>query len=227
MRLVDCFVKPLAYTAYIVGTSGDKPPCFAKASHDIRKLLAESAKLSESAGFMPAEYDEARFAVCAWIDEAILCSSLPERDLWMGELLQRKFYNTTRAGEELFTRLQELNDETLQVRDVYYHCLALGFKGRYFASDLDGELDRIKKENLKMLKGNSSMLSTGGNLMGFFPDAYPHTPVNRLRRMPRIAISYVTFLMIVVPIIFILLTYFSYSHSLDGLMENLIRQEFK
>jgi len=226
MRLVDCFVKPLAYTAYIVGTSGDKLSCFARISQDVRILLAESEKLSVSAGFLPAEYNEARFAVCAWIDEAILCSGLPERELWMGELLQRRLYGTTRAGEEFYDHLRDLNDAMLQVRDVYYHCLALGFKGRFFESGLDGELDLIKKQNLQLLRGNGSMLSAG-NLMGFFPDSYPHNQVNRRRRIPRIAFSYLTLLMILAPIIIILLTYFSYDRSLDGLMQNLLKLELR
>ena len=226
MRLVDCFVKPLAYTAYVVGTGGDKLSCFVRISQDIRTLLSESEKLSISAGFLPGEYNEARFAVCAWIDEAILCSGLPERELWMGELLQRRLYGTTRAGEEFYDHLRDLNDAMMQVRDVYYHCLALGFKGRFFESDLNGELDTIKKQNLQLLKGNCSMLSAG-NLMGFFPDSYPQNQVIRRRRLPRIALSYLTLLMILAPIIIILLTYISYDRSLDGLMQSLVRLEFK
>lgn len=226
MRLVDCFVKPLAYTAYIVGTSEDRAPCFERISQDIRTLLAESEKLSVHAGFTSGEYSEARFAVCAWIDEAVLCSSLPERELWMGELLQRRLYGTTRAGEEFFEHLKNLNDAMLQVRDVYYHCLALGFKGRYFESDLDGELDQIKKQSLQLLQGNCSMLSAG-NLMGFFPDSYPQNQIKRRQSLPRIALSSVTLFMILAPLIVVILTYFSYAHSLDGLMQTLFRLELR
>lgn len=226
MRLVDCFVKPLAYTAYIVGTSEGRQAGFSRISLDIRNLLAESEKLAATAGFLAEEYNQARFAVCAWIDEAILCSGLPERELWMGELLQRKLYGTTRAGEEFYTNLNNLHAEMLQVRDVYYHCLALGFKGHYFESDLDGELDQIKKQNLQLLRGNGSMLSAG-NLMGFFPDSYPQNQVNRRRRLPRIALSSVTLFMIVAPLIIVVLTYLSYTHSLDGLMQSLLRLELR
>lgn len=226
MRLVDCFVKPLAYTAYVVGTGEGRLPCFERISQDIRNLLAESEKLAANAGFSPEEYSEARFAVCAWIDEAVLCSGLPDREIWMGELLQRKLYGTTRAGEEFYDRLQGLNDAMLQVRDVYYHCLALGFKGRFFEADLDEELAAIKKQNLQLLRGNGSMLSAG-NLMGFFPDSYPQNQVMRRRQLPRFAFSTATLLMILTPVVIVILTYLSYNHSLDGLVQALLRLELR
>lgn len=227
MRLVDCFVKPLAYTAYIVGTAGVEQPDYSQISALLQKFIADGEKLSENAGYLPAEYDEARFAVCAWIDEAILCSSLPARDNWMTDLLQRHFYNTTRAGEEFYQHLQGLTEEMEQVKTVYYHCLALGFRGRYFAPESEGELKSIKHKLLTSLKGNSSMLSTANDLMGFFPDSYPANPVNRRRRLPKITISSFTLLLVLLPLFFLFFTYLSYSRSLDVIASALLRMEFR
>jgi type IV/VI secretion system ImpK/VasF family protein len=77
------------------------------------------------------DYDAARFAVCAWIDEKVLNSSWAYRETWKGDLLQEAFYNTTHAGEEFFTRLDGLKSTQDSVRQVYLLCLLLGFKGRY------------------------------------------------------------------------------------------------
>lgn len=226
MRLVDCFVKPLAYSAYIVGISGENPITITQVTDIIHRLLEESDKMADLAGFSRQEFDEARFAVSAWIDEAILCSDWPERDEWMGVLLQRKYYSTTRAGEEFFERMGSLNDANRQVRDVYYHCLALGFKGRYFAPDAENELEKIKRLEYSRLKDENSML-TNGAFMGFFPDSYPSNPMPRRRRFTKIALSYATMFMIIAPLVFLILTYLSYGRMLDGMTENIIRLELK
>ena len=226
MRLVDCFVKPLAYTAYIVGTAGGDRPDFKQISDLLLQLLTEGEKLAENAGFMPAEYDEARFAVCAWIDEAILCSSLPDRDEWMTDLLQRNLFKTTRAGEEFYQHLQSFTEEQQEIIAVYYHCLALGFRGKYFSPDAEEDLKSVKKATLANLKVNTSILSAGSSLMGFFPDSYPSNPVKRRKGLPRITISSFTILMTLIPLIFLFLTYVSYNRSLADISGELIRMEF-
>lgn len=227
MKLVDCFVKPLAYTAYIVGTAGSERPDFSQISNILLDSLAEGEKLAENSGYLPAEYDEARFAVCAWIDEAILCSALPDRDHWMVDLLQRNLYKTTRAGEEFYQRIEGLAEDQLQVRTVYYHCLALGFRGRYFSPEAEEELKTVKHKTLSELKTNFSLLSAGNNLMGFFPDSYPSNPVKRKRRLPRITLSSFTLLLLAIPMFFLVLTYLSYNRSLTEMSTTILNTGFR
>ncbi len=226
MRLFDCFVKPLAYTAYVVGISADNPVPISRVTTVIRNLLDESNNMALQNGFSQQEFEEARFAVCAWIDEAILCSDLPDSSQWMGELLQRKLYATTRAGDEFFQRMAGLHDTDRQVRDVYYHCLALEFKGRYFSPDMKEGLELIKKREYSTLANGDSML-VKSKLMGFFPEAYPPNSVPRIRRLFLSRISYVTLLSLLLPLILAVLTYISYSRHLGGMVENLIRLELK
>jgi len=226
MRLVDCFAKPFAFTAYIVGISCDDSLAMPQVTNIIHRLLDESGKMADLAGFSQQEFNEARFAVCAWIDEAILCSTWPERDMWMGELLQRSFYSTNRAGEEFYQRIAALNESDREVRDVFYHCLALGFKGRYFSPDMEDKLNSIKKQEYAALIGENTML-TNHSLMGFFPDSYPTNPIPRRRNLPRIALSYVTLSMILLPLVFLVLTYFSYSSLLDSMVTNIRMLELK
>ncbi len=227
MRLVDCFVTPLAYTAYIVGTADEQHPDYGQLGDLLQRSLAEGEKMSMQAGYTTAEYDSARFAVCAWIDEAVLCSGLPDRDLWSAELLQRRIYNTTRAGEEFYQKLQSIGEDMQQVKAVYYHCLALGFKGRFFSPDSEKDLTAIKQQTLKSLKGNGSMLSTDSSLTGFFPDSYPNNQPNRRKKLPQLAISSITLLLVLAPLLFILLTYLSYNSLLNELTATLFRMEFR
>ncbi|MGD9947341.1 MAG: DotU family type IV/VI secretion system protein [Desulfobulbus sp.] len=225
MRLIDCFLKPLAYTAFIVG-GGDASVDMPQVTKIIHRLLDESGKMAEHAGFTQQEYHEARFAVCAWIDETILNSNLPESELWLGQLLQRMFYATNRAGEEFYTRMDNLDASNVHVRDVFHYCLALGFKGRYFSPEMQSELETIKQQEFSGREMENTLLDTT-NKARLFPEAYPEKTLPRRRSLPRIAVSFATLFMIVAPLLFLTLTYFSYSTLLDGMVENMIHLESK
>lgn len=226
MRLIDCFLKPLAYTAYIVGCRNDTPVSIPQAAQIISNLLEESGKMAEHEGFAQEEYHDARFAVCAWIDETILNSRLPESEMWLGQLLQRIFYATNRAGEEFYTRMDALDQGKVQVREVFQYCLALGFKGRYFSPEMKDELEAIKNQGLSAPAMEPALLETS-DLPRLFPEAYPKKSLPRRRTLPRVAISFATLFMVLAPLLFLLLTYFSYSTLLDGMVENMIHLESK
>ena len=100
----------------------------------VEALLSESARVARHAGVADADIQEAEFCLVAFLDEAILGSSWPGRDAWSAEPLQLTHYNRYDAGERFFDRLKALLDEggtRTAVMEVYYLCLALGFKGRY------------------------------------------------------------------------------------------------
>ncbi|MCX9039109.1 DotU family type IV/VI secretion system protein [Citrobacter portucalensis] len=78
-----------------------------------------------------AEKEAARTAVIAWLDETILLSTLPWRQRWQSESFQRKYLNTTVAGEFFFTLLEQLEPAHEQARAVFLFCLQLGFLGQY------------------------------------------------------------------------------------------------
>ncbi len=95
------------------------------------------AKISE----MPLEYVQlAKYALAAYFDEMILLSEWAVKDAWMGKPLQLAYFNDFAAGEEFYNKLDTLRNTTekkkLEVLEVYYLCLSLGFKGKY--ADLQG-----------------------------------------------------------------------------------------
>jgi type VI secretion system protein ImpK len=67
------------------------------------------------------------------------------RDLWAGNPLQLQYFNEVSAGEEFYTKLEGLRNaedpKKLDVLEVYFLCLSLGFKGKY--ADLKG-MEKIK-----------------------------------------------------------------------------------
>jgi hypothetical protein len=121
--------------------------------------------------FSSADYDLARFAVFAWIDETILSSNWEGKSRWLGEQLQRRFYNTADAGKLFFERLNTIGPHQLDVREIYYLCLAMGFTGQYCNDGDEYLLEQLKLSNLKLLTG-SSMGLPDLKRATLFPDAY-------------------------------------------------------
>jgi len=168
MQLSDCFMGLMAYTTYLCQGRMNNPPPYEETRRRFDDLLQQARQCCQDAGFNEDDWQTALFAVCAWIDETILCSEWPERGRWQEDQLQRLHFQTMNAGEEFFTRLAELDKEATAVREVYAYCLALGFKGRYFLPEDDKNLMEIQKANLLLIKGNLDMIVTDK----IFPDAY-------------------------------------------------------
>ncbi|MBW1729693.1 MAG: type IVB secretion system protein IcmH/DotU [Deltaproteobacteria bacterium] len=172
MRLTDCFSELVAYVSYFLKTVEHRQPPFDQVKQDILRLLTQSEDCVKQGAFSPEDYDQARFAVCAWIDEAILSSNWKERQHWQRQQLQRMYYNTTDAGELFFERLNNLGLHQRDVREVYYLCLAMGFTGRYCQEGDDYLLDQLRASNLKLLMGSSVEVPTLDR-SELFPGAYP------------------------------------------------------
>ncbi len=69
---------------------------------------------------------DAKYALVAIIDETVGWASR----------LEQQFFGRNVAGEEFFSRLEEIKDAKVrnEALGIYYLCLTLGFEGRYFRS---------------------------------------------------------------------------------------------
>jgi type VI secretion system protein ImpK len=171
MQLSDCFMGLMAYTTYICQGRMNNPPPYEETRRRFDDLIQQAEQCCQDAGYNEDDWQASLFAVCAWIDETILCSEWPERGRWQEDQLQRLHFQTMNAGEEFFTRLSELDPEATSIREVYAYCLALGFKGRYFLPEDDKKLVEIQKANLLLVKDNLDMSVTEK----LFPDGYSGT----------------------------------------------------
>lgn len=172
MRLSDCFIELIAYVAYFLKTADSRNPSFDQVKGDIQRLISQAEARFHDGGFSPEDYHLARYAIFAWIDEAILSSSWMQRQRWQGEQLQRIYFQTADAGEGFFERLNVLGPHQQDVREVYYLCLAMGFMGRYCHEGDDYLLEQLKTSNLKVLSG-ASMAIPALDKAELFPEAYP------------------------------------------------------
>lgn len=178
MQLSDCVMGLMAYTTYICQGRMNNPPPYEETRRRFDDLIQQAGQCCQEAGFNEDDWQASLFAVCAWIDETILCSEWPERDRWQEDQLQRLHFQTMNAGEEFFTRLAELDPEATAIREVYAYCLALGFKGRYFLPEDDKKLVEIQKANLLLVKDNLDMSVTEK----LFPDGYSGATVEVKRK---------------------------------------------
>ncbi|MHC1697152.1 MAG: DotU family type IV/VI secretion system protein [Geobacteraceae bacterium] len=222
MHLSDCFIKILAYVTSFLKSVEIRQPDHAQLKADLHRLLQESEALFHQGSFSRDDYDLARFAVCALVDEALLKSSWEHRALWLKDQLQRNYYNTTDAGEEFFARLSSLGLHQRGVREVYYLCLALGFTGRYCHAGDEYHLEQIKFSNLKLLLGSSVGLPSLERT-DLFPEAHPAGPVDPGQKEVRGGSRLVSSICLAGPVLLFGLLYLVYRFTLGGVGDNFLR----
>ena len=172
MRISDCFMEIIAYTAFVARSDTAGQPPFEQVKATMQRLITQSESLLEKNQFSHEDYQAARFAIFAWVDETFMASPWEGRRQWQREQLQRLYYQTADAGEHFFDRLNSLGPHQRDVREVYYLCLALGFTGQYCNPGDDFMLDQLRTSNLKLLIGSSTGVPTLEN-QELFPEAYP------------------------------------------------------
>lgn len=221
MKLIDCFVELIAYVCYLIKALPADQPSFARVKSDIAELISKTQEEAQSHQISSVDFELAQFAIFAWIDEAILSSEWQEKLQWQGEQLQRTYFQTVNAGELFFDKLNELQPQQLEVREVYYMCLALGFSGRFCNPGDDFLLSQLKASNLKLLgpRYESMHVLTDQKL---FPEAYSNGTDQHLVPHKK-SLRLGTFLAATGPILLLFLLFGVYRFSLSSVGENLIK----
>ena len=105
---------------------------------DFREQILNELTIIDKRGFDlqigMVELKDAKYALTAFIDELVLNSSWLQREEWMARPLQLEFFGEHTAGEGFFTRLATLRqggEENVNLLEVFYYCLQLGFEGVY------------------------------------------------------------------------------------------------
>ena len=96
--------------------------------------FGEFERAASGAGVESEAIGDARYALAAFADEAVLSSAWPHKDQWSGQPLQLQFFGEHLAGEGFFKKLSQLRqagERKADVLEVYYICLQLGFEGIY------------------------------------------------------------------------------------------------
>jgi type VI secretion system protein ImpK len=128
-----------------------------------KDLIRMATQDAAGRGYTNEDVKVAAFAVVAFLDESVLTSKNQVFSTWSRMPLQEELFGEHMAGETFFQYVQLLlsrrdSVETVDVLELYYLCMLLGYRGRYGSSG-DGELRAI----MESIKGKTNRVR-GGNL---------------------------------------------------------------
>ena len=128
----------------------------------VTTLFKEFDQKAKALKLDPDDITDSKYALAAFVDEAILRSQWPGREQWADNPLQLQMFETYLAGEGFFEKLEALRtrgEPAADVLEIYYLCLVLGFEGKYgiggserlsaLAKLIHDELGRYKPMNLE------------------------------------------------------------------------------
>ncbi len=130
----------------------------------LRESLAASVRrfeqAAQEAGIARETVIAARYVLCAFIDEAVSLTPWGGGGAWAADPLLVRFHSEAWGGEKVFQLLSRLAESPQQNRDLLeliYHCLSLGFAGRYrVAEGGAAQLDSIRERLHRMIRDNGS-----------------------------------------------------------------------
>jgi type VI secretion system protein ImpK len=102
----------------------------------VKSVLKSTGQAARHRGYSADDVQHANFAVVAFLDETVLASSETVRSEWARKTLQEELFHQRSAGELFFQQLDQLracpdSPELIQVLEIYYLCLLLGYEGKY------------------------------------------------------------------------------------------------
>jgi len=93
---------------------------------------------ARSRGISAEDVYAARYVLCTVLDEAVLVTPWGSDSGWAADSLLTNFHNETFGGEKFFLVLDELSgdpDKNVEILELLYVCLAMGFRGKYHVMD--------------------------------------------------------------------------------------------
>lgn len=173
------------------GTDGLAPVDLAGLVHQrLRMLLeAQAVKARHWGGtYGEALYREAQYVMAALADETMLLRvNWDGKAAWQDRLLETALFGTRIAGERVFERLDALLDDSTRASSdlatIYLVALALGFRGRYWQPEDEGELRSYRNALSRIIARHDPDLARDGAHL--FEQAYGHTiDQGRALRLP-------------------------------------------
>jgi type VI secretion system protein ImpK len=150
--LPDLCAKAFAYTLWLVQAPAAQTVDVRTIHQRYDELLREFDADGRRAGYEVTQVRLAMFALVAFIDELMLTSKHPAKAGWSDQPLQLTYFNENSAGEEFYVRLEAArrgdSARDVDVQEVFYLCLSLGFHGRYAGSSRAEKQRRSLMEQL-------------------------------------------------------------------------------
>ena len=169
MKLSDCFIPLLAYVrALEQSPSGSAEEVF----QHLNVFIQAAEKNALTAGYSVKQFHAGLFPIAAWADERISrLHHWENKFVWHHHLLQRHHFKTIIAGVEFFQRLDKLDKQEQDVREIYLLCLCMGYLGRYSIDPNVVELSNLRIVQYQLLKDSNALMSASDSPL-LFPFAY-------------------------------------------------------
>ena len=130
----------------------------------LRNQVLEQIKTFENkarvVGISPEVTYTSRYVLCAFIDEAVLNTMWGNNSIWTSQSLLSTLHNETSGGEKFFVILDNLlrdPNANLDLLELMFICISLGFKGQYAVIDRGmerlEELRNIVFEHIRRRRG--------------------------------------------------------------------------
>ena len=134
--LVDVATALLALSGQLRSTASH-PDVAGLREHVVQqiRIFEQNAR---SSGVIPETALAARYVICAFLDETVLRTPWGSEGIWATQSLLSTFHNETWGGEKFFLILDRMLQEparNLDILELMYICLSLGFEGRFGVLD--------------------------------------------------------------------------------------------
>lgn len=103
-------------------------------NQQLNECVKRFGNLAEAAGIDESERVTARYILCTVVDEAVVTTTWGNESEWAQMSLLSANHNETFGGEKFFQLLERLSKNPvkhLQMLELMYVCLALGFEGKH------------------------------------------------------------------------------------------------
>lgn len=104
----------------------------------LAQAIRDFATAAQDRGIEPQRVMAARYVLCTFLDEAAADTPWGGSGAWARLSLLAEFHNEAAGGEKVFqlmARLAEKADQNLDLLELIYAAIALGFEGRYRVVD--------------------------------------------------------------------------------------------
>lgn len=150
----------LSIIGQVRATSNHSDPSFLKEALATR--LRDYEMRLRQRNIDPVDIDAARYCLCCSLDEAVLNTSWGSQSFWTHDSLLTSFYSSSQGGETFFNQLDNCLSNPcnhLDLLELMYVCLSLGFLGRYRLEKNGLEAHRkLRKTVLAVLKSHGRVL---------------------------------------------------------------------
>jgi type IV/VI secretion system ImpK/VasF family protein len=152
------------------------------------------------------QFKDAQYAMVSLADEVFLTLPWSGQQLWQKYLLESQLFQSQSAGTQVFQKIDDLlskyDPSRKSLATVYFHVLALGFKGRLRDAQDQSMIKTYERRLYAFIHGKNPSIKEYG-LKKLMPECYERTIVSDLPlRLPNVKFWTLIFVSIVLLFIF-------------------------